>query len=79
MALGIPIICNAGVGDTDEIIKDANAGIVLEKLDLESYKKCNLDPSEYGAAEIRAGAKKWYSLKNGMEKYFEIYESLLNK
>ena len=79
MALGIPIICNAGVGDTDEIIKDANAGIVLEKLDLESYKKCNLDPSEYGAAEIRTGAKKWYSLKNGMEKYFEIYESLLNK
>jgi len=77
MALGIPIICNAGVGDTDMIIKDANAGIVLEKLDSESYQDCNLDPSDYDVAEIRAGAEKWYSLKNGVEKYFGIYESLL--
>lgn len=76
MALGIPIICNAGVGDTDLIIKDSNAGIVLEKLDTESYQACNLDPSEYDKAEIRAGAEKWYSLKNGVEKYFGIYERL---
>ncbi|PWH85235.1 hypothetical protein DIT68_09865 [Brumimicrobium oceani] len=76
MALGIPIICNAGVGDTDLIIKDSNAGIVLENLDNESYQACNLDPSEYDKAEIRAGAEKWYSLKNGVEKYFGIYERL---
>lgn len=79
MALGIPIICNAGVGDTDMIIKDANAGIVLESLDIESYQACNLEPSEYDKAEIRAGAEKWYSLKNGVEKYFGIYERLLKK
>ena len=78
MALGIPIICNAGVGDTDVIIKDANAGIVLEKLDSESYEACDLDPSQYDKAEIRAGAEKWYSLNNGVEKYYGIYETLLN-
>jgi len=77
MALGIPIICNAGVGDTDLIIKDANAGIVLENLDTESYQACSLDPSDYNKSEIRAGAEKWYSLKNGVEKYFGIYEKLL--
>ncbi|WP_159038545.1 glycosyltransferase [Brumimicrobium mesophilum] len=76
MALGIPIICNAGVGDTDLIIKDSHAGIVLESLNKESYEACNLDPSEYDKDEIRAGAEKWYSLKNGVEKYFGIYEKL---
>lgn len=76
MALGIPIICNAGVGDTDLIIKEANAGIVLENLNEESYKACHLNPEDYDKAEIRAGAEKWYSLKNGVEKYFEIYEKL---
>ncbi|RFC54276.1 glycosyltransferase [Brumimicrobium aurantiacum] len=79
MALGIPIICTAGVGDTDMIIKDANAGIVLEKLDTESYQACNLIPEEYDKAEIRAGAEKWYSLKNGVEKYFGIYEKIGRK
>lgn len=76
MALGIPIICNAGVGDTDMIIKDANAGIVLEKLDTENYLACNLNPEDYDKEQIRAGAEKWYSLKNGVEKYFGIYEKL---
>ncbi len=76
MALGIPIICNAGVGDTDAIIKDANAGIVLEKLDKESYQACKLNPSDYNKDEIRAGAEKWYSLKNGVKKYYGIYERL---
>lgn len=77
MALGIPIICNAGVGDTDTIIKEANAGIVLDKLDKKSYQTTSLHPSDYNKNEIRKGAEKWYSLKNGVEHYFRVYQSVL--
>src|SRR5690554_8168678 len=77
MAMGIPIVCNAGVGDTDKIIMDSSAGKVLQKLDKESYKQCHLDPSKYDKTKIRAGAEKWYSLEDGVEKYYVIYESLL--
>src|SRR5690554_2194985 len=77
MAMGIPIVCNAGVGDTDKIIMDSSAGKVLYKLDAESYKLCHLDPSKYDKTKIRAGAKKWYSLEDGVNKYYETYLRLL--
>lgn len=77
MAMGIPIVCNSGVGDTDKIIMDSSAGKVLQKLDTENFERCHLDPSKYDKTKIRAGAEKWYSLEDGVEKYYVIYESLL--
>ena len=77
MAMGVPIICNAGVGDTDKIIMDSSAGKVLHQLNEGSYAQCHLHPEKYNKQKIRAGAEKWYSLENGVEKYYEIYLSLL--
>jgi glycosyltransferase involved in cell wall biosynthesis len=77
MAMGIPIICNAGVGDTDKIIMDSSAGKVLQQLDSENYEHCHLDLGKYDRTKIRNGAQKWYSLEDGVEKYYEIYQMLL--
>jgi glycosyltransferase involved in cell wall biosynthesis len=38
LAAGLPVICNAGVGDTDELIEKERIGVCLESFDAESYR-----------------------------------------
>ncbi len=81
MSMGIPIICNSKIGDTDKIILDSHAGFVLNELNNESFdyaisqlsKLQQLNPSE-----IRSGAKKFYSLEKGIAAYNEVYKKLEN-
>jgi len=73
MALGIPIICNAGVGDTDEIIEEYKAGEIISNLNGENYTQTPLDSNLYDVSVIRKGAEEVYSLEKGVEKYYEVY------
>lgn len=77
MALGIPIICNAGVGDTDLIIQKYNAGKIISNLNGESYLQTVLDTGLYDVSVIRKGAVEVYSLEKGVEKYYEVYRFVL--
>lgn len=79
MGMGIPLICNSNVGDVDAIMDDAKAGVVLNSFNNNAYLKAveSIDdllkiPSE----NIRAYAKKYYSLEDGVEKYNSIYKKL---
>lgn len=81
MGLGVPIICNAGVGDVKEITEDTGAGICLENFSEDelqraanSFDKLLTIPKE----QIRAGALKYYSLSKGIEKYESVYKKLLS-
>ena len=80
MGLGIPIICNGNVGDTEEIINDSGAGYVINIFNDEEYDKAidNI-PELLNIPEdtIRRGAMKYYSLDTGIVKYNEIYEILI--
>lgn len=80
MGLGIPLICNAGVGDVDEIVNDTKCGILLSELNENSYETAidELRNTEFNKVEIRKGALKYYSLKNGVEKYYSVYKKVLN-
>ena len=74
MGLGIPIICNSGVGDVDQIVKKYNSGIVvnLEKdLDLEIKKHSLTDKFS-----LHNNAHDVFSLKKGIELYNSIYFKL---
>jgi glycosyltransferase involved in cell wall biosynthesis len=76
MAMGIPVICNAGVGDTDEIVNHYQSGLVTDSSNYESVvsrmQSVIIDPQN-----IRAGANDYFSLDKGVSKYAEIYQSLL--
>lgn len=72
MAMGIPIICNAGVGDTDRIIEEGNAGIVLANTNQESFK--NIHIPQFNTDNIKNYAKDKFSLKNGSLKYLIAYK-----
>ncbi len=80
MGMGVPIICNDGVGDTGEIIQKAGAGVVIAGFTVQNYnstceqidKLLSLNPEE-----IREEAKKYYSLTNGVNDYHEVYKKIV--
>ena len=79
--MGIPVITNAGVGDVAEIVLSSKSGIVINEFTdavFESAINEVANNKNYDAAIIRAGAIKWYSLENAIEKYTKIYGSILS-
>jgi len=82
MSMGIPVICNSGVGDTDLIFAGNDAGLVLKDFSEEEMKRVigemdeilKLDP-----AQIRKKAIKMFSLDDGVEEYHSIYNTIQRK
>lgn len=79
MAMGIPIICNTNVGDTDKIVTNYNSGILVNDFSVSAYQdaihKMN---TILNKQQIIAGAQDYFSLENGVEKYAEVYKSILS-
>ena len=76
MAMGIPLICNAGVGDTDLVVKKYDSGIVLNGLTEENYlKNCEI-PSSFSKEKTMEGALDFYALKTGVGRYLKVYNFL---
>ncbi|MBK8845432.1 MAG: hypothetical protein IPO27_02290 [Bacteroidetes bacterium] len=80
MGMGVPIICNNGIGDTDEIILDSNAGVLIDRFDSGQYDKAiaALAATKFEKEKIRQGAQKYYSLDKGVALYHSIYAALVN-
>jgi glycosyltransferase involved in cell wall biosynthesis len=78
MAMGIPVFCNSGVGDTDRIINTYHSGILIDELNDIAYEKSlvQLENTNFEASKIREGAKTYFSLENGINAYLKIYDSL---
>jgi len=82
MGMGIPLICNSDVGDTDRIVEDTGCGAIVRTFDHVGYMTVlsRLDDLLHIDREhIRAGAEKYYSLQNGVKKYLFVYQTLLSK
>lgn len=79
MAMGIPVITNSGVGDVASIVKQYNAGYVLEDFSEESMQTVVDDITKgnvFNALQIRDGAKEFYSLETAIDRYREVYEKI---
>ncbi|HNA16212.1 MAG TPA: hypothetical protein PK678_06840, partial [Ferruginibacter sp.] len=80
MAMGIPLITNSGVGDVEMIVNRYRAGIIIERFTNEAYEQAaqqTVAGLVFDAAEIRRGATEFYSLDRAIEKYIQIYKSIL--
>ena len=76
MAMGIPLICNAGVGDTDLVVKKYDSGIVLNGLTEENYlRNCEI-PTSFSKEKTMEGAREFYALKTGVGRYLKVYNFL---
>lgn len=79
MAMGIPLVCNAGVGDTDFIVNKYRSGSVIESLNRENYEQNILSEIVYEKADIQFGAEDFFSLKQGVSRYLKVYQTVLHK
>ena len=79
MAMGIPVISNAGVGDVKEIIEKYNSGFVLNKLNEKEYEECIklVMAGKPDASKIRSGAEDYYSLDKAVLQYLHVYKKIL--
>lgn len=79
MAMGVPVISNSGVGDTHEIIDRFSSGVVIDDFSQASYDKSveQLDAREFDSLAIRQGAKEFFSLSDGVSKYYSVYQHIL--
>jgi len=78
MGMGIPHVCNAGVGDIEQIV-DGQTGEVIQLFNDAEYKRVakRILSAVYDAKYIRQRAMEIYSLKNGVEKYAEVYKKAI--
>lgn len=77
MAMGIPLICNSGVGDTEHIVRTYKAGIVLDDLSESAIEAFSLDLSSFDRTQTQEGAKNYFGLDKGVASYAGIYRKLI--
>jgi len=82
LAAGLPVVCNAGVGDVDEVIEGDRVGVVLRDFDDESFTRALREVealrAEGGLAErARASAERRFDIERvGGAKYRRLYARL---
>jgi glycosyltransferase involved in cell wall biosynthesis len=82
MALGIPIITNTGIGDSDKIINDSGSGMLISEFNDIEYNRIisqidvllNIDKKK-----ITDASMKYFALEKGVELYPHVYIKLSEK
>lgn len=80
MGMGVPIICNAGIGDSDEIIREFKSGFLINEFTNDNYDVAVAHVDQLlkiDKRNIREGARAIYSLEKGVNSYKAVYEKLL--
>jgi len=77
MAMGIPLICNSNVGDTDEIVRKYESGVVVDDFSKEAYTSAIAQLKSFDATKITAGAHAYFSLEEGVKRYNDVYTDIL--
>ena len=80
MNLGIPIICNTGVGDVDNIMKECMPELLVKDFEKNEYERIVnliLDNYKPNKEKIVNTSHQYYSLEQGVERYKEVYKEIL--
>jgi glycosyltransferase involved in cell wall biosynthesis len=77
MAMGVPVICNGGVGDTERVVREYHSGMVIEEFNNKSYQLADLSFSDFDRTRSMKGAAEFYGLNEGVERYFSVYQKLI--
>jgi glycosyltransferase involved in cell wall biosynthesis len=79
LALGLPVVANAGVGDVAEIVEATDCGIAINRFDEVAFNKAieKIDTLATAPEELRQRARSWFDLDGGIDRYDSVYQSLL--
>jgi len=84
LASGLPIVCNAGVGDLDKLIEEKRVGTLLQEFTPHAYlkalKEIDIMRGDENLAErMRGVARQEFDLVSvGRTRYRRLYERLVN-
>ncbi len=80
MSMGIPVVCNAGVGDSDTIIQENKSGVLVRRFEQADYERAaqELLQNAFSVTEIRRGAERVFSLSSGVDSYLSVYSRLFS-
>lgn len=78
MAMGIPVVANSGIGDTDQLVQP-DTGVLLPLLTTAEYERAaaQLLNSQFDRQHIRAQALCHFDLQNGIRLYACLYRAIL--
>ncbi|MEO6391831.1 MAG: glycosyltransferase family 4 protein [Pyrinomonadaceae bacterium] len=82
LACGLPVICNAGIGDVDEVIETDRVGVLIREFTSEAYVGALKEADELmrdpgTAARCRESAVRRFDLERvGGERYRELYRQI---
>ena len=82
LSMGIPLVCNTGVGDVEEIMHDCPTGFVVKDFTSEEYDQIAdtiLSHPVVDRQTLHSVAEKYYSLEHGIELYENVYKQVLGK
>ncbi|MEE3145317.1 MAG: glycosyltransferase [Bacteroidota bacterium] len=74
MGMGIPVICNDGVGDVKEIVQKYKSGLIVDLNSTFDFDK--VFSHEFEQTNIVNGARDYFSLQMGIKKYEMIYNQI---
>lgn len=78
MGMGIPVICNSGVGDTASIVNKYLSGITIDHFSRKDYSAAihSLTTGVFNPETIRKGANEYFSLEHGVREYLKVYQQI---
>ena len=81
LAMGLPVLCNRGVGDTDQVMEEIDESLLVNDFNEVGYEKVLhvLRDKEYREAlapVCKATANQWFDVNHGIETYHSIYTKL---
>lgn len=84
LACGLPVIINAGIGDSDSLVTDENVGVLIHDLDREGYAKAGSEIERLAdetdmRQRTREVAARLFDVRGvGVERYARLYERVLH-
>jgi glycosyltransferase involved in cell wall biosynthesis len=81
LACGLPVIINAGVGDSDDFVADQKLGAVVNGFNETEYRRALLEIEDLASAETRnrarQAAERFFDVRRvGVERYARLYEKV---
>lgn len=82
LACGVPVVINEGIGDSDRIIRDCQAGVVLSNPPDTALEAARADVERLLAdpgvkQRCRGAARRHFDLEEGAARYARLYDGLL--
>lgn len=79
VSMGVPVLCNSGVGDVQKHVTEGNFGEVIEQFNTEAYRKALTSILTKKPYKINTDTLNEYSVVEGIKKYATIYRNCLEK